>query len=335
MEKKSKVQLSFTIVLLMLCLSNLTVRDPAVQAGIAELKPAEDNPVYLPYTLKAFPADEIAFYASWYGQNDIYAVDENGEEWRRVTSDPADDRDPSWSPDGTKIAFASDRESPNSPGRVDGVEGSTPYEVYIMNADGSGIFKLTEKPDGAGDAYPDWSPDGQWIAYTSSELGPMQIFIIRTDGTGKTLVSNGKGYDLSPAWSPDGMKIAFSSTRNENSDIYVINVDGSNEVRLTTAPTYEYDPDWSPDGKYIVFDSYRGDNSDLFIINADGSGERNLTNSSTVEFYPTWSYDGQWIAYCNVVVDVSMSIEKIRPDGTGRTRLTWMPGLQCEPAYGP
>lgn len=334
----SSIPRNYCFALYILILSSIIFAPGAGYNGVSASEFSAEQPetLFLPLIAKYFPPDYIAFYANWWGNNDIYVIDSNGVNWTRITKDGSDDHDPGWSPDGLRIAFASDRLPGNQPVKPDGISGSTGYNVFIMNADGTGIFQLTDKPEGACDAYPDWSPDSKKIAYTSCESGLLKIFTINVDGTGQQQITTGAGWDHAPAWSPDGSRLIFWRYGDDNSDIFVINADGTNQIQLTSTPTDEYDPDWSPDGKYIVYSSYRVDNSDLFIMNADGSGERRLTNTSpAVEFFPAWSSDGQWIAFCNVEPNISMAIEKIRPDGTGRTRLTWMAGLQCEPAWKP
>ena len=138
----------------------------------------------------------------------------------------------SWSPDGTKIAFSSDRDG--------GLQ-----EIYVMNADGSGQTRLTITS--AYNFFPSWSPDGAKIAFTSSRNGGFQIFVMNADGSGQTNLSTVPvGEDIAPAWSPDGTKIAFTSSRDASREIYVMNADGSNHVRLTSNVADEGAPNWQP-----------------------------------------------------------------------------------------
>src|SRR5436190_8554224 len=151
---------------------------------------------------------------------------------RRLTNNAARDYAAAWSPDGTKIAFTTDRDGN--------------LEIYAMNADGSGQTRLTTDP--AKDYKPAWSPDGTKIAF-SSEGVSIRVVVMHADGTGRTPLTN-NAFDIGPAWSPDGTKIAFGSSRQGQAyHIYVMKADGSGQVRLTAG----VGPSWSPDGTKIAF----------------------------------------------------------------------------------
>lgn len=294
------------------------------------------DPIYLPLVASHYPRGRLAFYNNWTGSQNIYLIDTNGAATQRITVDAADDHHPTWSPDGAKIAYATDRLSNSGPARPGSLEGSTTYPVYVMNKDGTGLYQLTHEPEGSGDGMPDWSPDSSRIAFVSATSGTYQIYTIRLDGSERKRVTYNNNFDHDPAWSPNGNQIAFASYSASGADIWIINADGSNPVRLTTHSADEMDPDWSPDGSRIVFDSFRVGNSDLFIINADGSGEINLTNTpDQAESYPAWSPDGNWIAFCNVSAASEMSIQLISVDGSVRKQVSLPGGLQCQPAWQP
>jgi TolB protein len=290
--------------------------------------------VYLPTILNGYPVSRIAFYANWYGNKDIFVSDANGSNWVRLTNDSADDFYPAWSPDGTQIAFASDRSSKATANLPHRPAGGTVYHVFLVNTDGSGLVQLTTNdPMPYGD--PDWSPDGQKIAYVSGEYGNAQIFTIDINNQERTRITFDTEFDWEPAWSPDSTRIAYVMY-STNADIYVVNADGTNPLRLTNHDASdEWEPDWSPDGSAIVYSSLRNGNSDIFIMNADGSGEINLTQSENTEMNPSWSSDGQWILFCDVTPNVSMKLSKIKPDGSSRTELPLSGGLICDPAWEP
>jgi Tol biopolymer transport system component len=200
------------------------------------------------------------------------------------------DSGPAWSPDGTKIAFISNR--------------NRYFALYTMNADGSNVQLVTDKvlePGG-----PAWSPDGGGIAFSAGigiTIEPNKpfgdIYLINVDGSGLTKLTRDSGVNGSPTWSPDGKEIAFASNRDPDgrSRIWVMNADGSNQRRLgdiqnTSNPNfYGGQPSWSPDGTKILFNGYR----ELFVMNADGSNARPLTNDPNrrgMYFSPRWSPDG-------------------------------------------
>jgi hypothetical protein len=201
------------------------------------------------------PGNAIAFSSKRDSNYEIYVRDDNG--LRRLTYDTASDGHPTWSRDGSKIAFTSNRS---------GVD-----QIYVMNADGSALMQLTRD---TASIDPAWSPDGTKIAFTKfarvgSSGGFNQIFVMNADGTGQTQLTNESSSDSWPAWSPDGTKIVFV-----NNGIAVINADGSGRTQLTTGN--DYAPSWSPNGAKIAFT-----NGGIVLINPDGSGRVQLQANST------------------------------------------------------
>src|SRR5437667_6655635 len=166
-------------------------------------------------------------------------VDGSGQ--TRLTVNTASDRlaplNPAWSPDGTKIAFSTNRDGN--------------YEIYTMNADGSGPTRLTS--NAADDASPTWSHDGTKIAFVRYlGGGNYEIYVLDADlchectGTGPTNLSQSASADLEPAWSPDGTKIVFASNRDGNYELYTINPDGTGVTRLTRNTVSDREPSWQP-----------------------------------------------------------------------------------------
>ena len=226
---------------------------------------------------------------------EIYVMDADGENQRRLTNNPARDYAPSWSPDGKRIAFVSDRD-----GHVNIRDWPT-SEIYVMDADGGNQRRLTDNP--ARDYAPSWSPDGKRIAFSSDRDNDrnhnIEIYVMDADGSNQHRLTNNLTEDEYPSWSPDGQRIAFSARREghvENKfgityEIYVMDADGANEQRLTENRNNDWSPAWSPDGNRIAFESDRkGDlvSFDIYVMDADGGNLQNLTNNPHSDASPAW-----------------------------------------------
>jgi TolB protein len=231
----------------------------------------------------------IVFVSNWaphFRTSELYVVHARGGRSRNLTNNELDDVDPSWSPDGKQVVFASRR------------RGS--FDLYLMNARGGSVRRLLAL---RGDQRePVWSPDGKLIAFVSpdrrrNEKGwrPPQLFVMTAEGTGITQVTHGDNGAEDPAWSPNGTELAGS-----DGYIFTVSLDGSDFRELQPAVEAEFDahPSWSPDGKRIAFDRGELDFSttDIWVMDADGSGQRRLARFGA---QPSWSPDGRTIAFVN------------------------------------
>ena len=260
----------------------------------------------------------IAFQSQRAGNWDIYTMNPDGSDVVRLTTDPAADERPGWSPDGTKIVFSSKR--------------SGNGDIYVMDADGGNVRRLTTHA--AEDYAGQWSADGARIVFRSSRDGNKEVYVMNADGSGQTNLSRHPANDTGPVWSPLGNQIAFASDRAGSDDVYLMNTDGSGLVRLTTAADNDFAAAWSPDGRRIAFRSERDGNTEIYLMNADGSGQVNVTRDPAgTDRGPAWSPDGREIAYYTDR-DGNYEIYSIRPDGSGRRRLTTHAAQDFSPAWG-
>ena len=222
---------------------------------------------------------KIAFSSSRDGNLEIYVMDGDGRNQRRVTVNPARDEWPVWSPDGKKIAFVSNRNNVNKDHK----------QIWVIDADGKNPIRLT---DGLVDWSPDWSPDGTKILYVTFDvpkdhnLAPGGITVMDADGNNKRLLENEGG--VFPSWSPDGKRIVYV----DDGQIYVMDADGRNSEQLTHDVGFKRMPSWSHDGTLIAYLA----NHRIWVMDSNGKNERRLTKINSDE-HPTWSPDSESIAF--------------------------------------
>jgi Tol biopolymer transport system component len=202
-------------------------------------------------------------------------------EARRVTDDGGSEGWPTWSPDGRRIAFQSNR--------------SGNWDVWIINADGTGLAQLTRHP--ADDRFPSWSPDGTRIAFTSKRSGSYDVWVLDVqaalssgDDSGAVNLTNSPSEDRYPFWSPDGKQLTFNSKRDGNYEIYIMNSDGSHPRNVSNSPrSAEGLADWSPDGTRLVFYSDRSGNKEVYILDLASLAWTNISNHPASDEFCVWS----------------------------------------------
>ena len=264
--------------------------------------------------------ERIAFTSNRDDNFEIYAMNADGTNQKRLTNNAAGDVEPAFSPDGSKIAFTSNRDG-NS-------------EIYVMNADGTNQKRLTN--NAASDNSPAWSPDGKKIVFSSFRDGDGEIYLMNSDGTNQVNLTNHAGNDTVPAFSPDGRKIAFRSLRAGAIEVYVMNADGSNQTALTDSPAIDTEPAFSPDGTTIVFRTHRDalGNREIYLMNADGTDQKNISNNPAEESKPAFSTDGNKIVFTSNR-DGNNEIYVMKADGANPVNLSNNPTDDFSPSWGP
>jgi len=202
---------------------------------------------------------------------------------KRLTTRTEPESDASWSPDGKRLAFCFDKTVPNQ-GDMD---------IYTVGIDGDDL-RPALLTDGklSHEEWPAWSPDGQWIALSSTRDGNQELYIVRPDGKDLRRVTNDPAIDAHPAWSPDSRRLVFATNRWGDLELAIIHVDGTGLTRLTNSPGLDDYPTWSANGDAIAFTSNRDHNFEIYTCRADGTKAQNQTNHPSLDNFPAWTPNG-------------------------------------------
>ncbi|WP_051010711.1 LpqB family beta-propeller domain-containing protein [Salinibacter ruber] len=279
------------------------------------------------------------------GDAEIYTVRPDGSNLRQVTNS-ATGISPTWSPDGSRIAFTADG---------GGDDANDP--IATIRPDGSDLSPVTDPADvedgRIADVAPEWSPSGDRIAFsrdpdtTARDTTEPRIYTVDPDGSDLRQVAEDKAIGFNPTWSPDGSRIAFS-TPADPSVIFTIRPDGSDLRQVTDRSDIDGNsgdlaPAWSPDGSRIAFQSDRdgGSSFDIYTVDPDGSDLKQVTTAGdrddrVDDISPAWSPDGSRIVFgSNRDGSAVPDIYTIRPDGSELERITNNDRLDFGPAWSP
>lgn len=278
------------------------------------------------------PNGRLAFAASRDGNTEIYTVNADGSHPVNLTSNPAADEAPVFSPDGSKIAFASNRAG-----------ASTKFDVWVMDWNGANLRRLTTS---TGDDYdPAWSPNGRQIVFRSDRDGNNEIYKINADGTNlwdgasTHRLTHNTASDFLPSFSPDGAEIVFQrftsgSATGQGNEVFKMNADGQGQINLTNNASGVNDgaPAFSPDGSQIAFHSNRDGNFEIYTMGATGGTATRRTNNSFDDRNPSYSPNGSQITFQSTR-DAATRIYTMTSSGSAQTRRTNDGGTDGSPTW--
>jgi dipeptidyl aminopeptidase/acylaminoacyl peptidase len=266
---------------------------------------------------------KIAFTSDRDGNLEIYVMNSDGTNQVRLTNNTLLDAHPSWSPDGRKIAFLSQRPAGG-------------YAIFQMNADGTNKSEITPvsyQPPSFPYAWGwaiSWSPDGRQLAFQDGT----GISIVNNDGSGRRVLADGFG----PAWAPDGSKILFIRGAFPWT-LHTLRPDGTDLRTLPSLPNnyiWYYDATWSPAGNELAITAFDGANEVIFLTNADGTNPRETVAQCALAIGCSrlanvdWSPDGQTLIYFLLS---SGELQTYDVDDGGTRQITNTPGFNSHPSW--
>lgn len=257
----------------------------------------------------ALKAEKIVFSSNRHGSWDIYTMNPDGSQQKRLTRHSAMDHSPVWSPTGQQILFVSDRQ---------GVR-----DIYVMNADGSGVRRVFA--DSAFRVEPTWSPDGKRIAF-HAEMPQWSIQTATIHGRALKLVAPADQRGGNPSWSPDGNEIAFVDDVGGSRRIRIITL-ASGDVRifLPNKSSWMYSPVWSPDGERLAFSWYKWDvlnRQALFVAHRAGTRLKQVGKAQRGTRGPAWSPEADKLIYSEYTEGLGYQIVVVDVQGGKKKELT-------------
>jgi TolB protein len=248
---------------------------------------------------------KICYTSTRDGNKEIYMMDYDGFDQKRLTNNTVLDLFPNLNPDGKNIAFSTFRGN------------KAVLLVYNMY---TGQSKVISDAGGL-NSLPAWSIDGKKLAFISSKDGNSEIYMINSDGTDLKRITFGNYIDASPAWSPTGRQIAFTSDRSGRPNVYIMDAEGTNVRRLTFYGEYNESPSFSPDGTHLAFVQRGGIIFDIYVLNLQTQEIIRLTQDQGSNESPKWSPDGLHIVFASNRTG-TFQIYVMDSDGTNPRQIT-------------
>jgi TolB protein len=258
---------------------------------------------------------QIAFASNRTGNWEIWLMDWDGANQRRITNHGAISILPSWAPDNERMVYTSFARGTS--------------DMYVINRRGGRTQRLTSGL--ALNTSATFSPVSNDIAFVGSERGNPDIYLIRDDGSNIRRLTTTSSIESTPEWSPNGRQISFTSGRSGSPQIYVMDAEGTNVRRISHDGNWNDDATWSPDGERVAYTSRVNGRFQIRIANLI-TGESRIVAGEGSNEQPTWSPDGQWIAFQSNRNGGRWQVYRMRVDGSDLLQLTF-DGQNKEPDW--
>ena len=264
------------------------------------------------------------------GYYHLYVIDKTGQNQRLLAIAKQYCGDACWSPDDNRIAFV----------KSDSINGSS-YDIYSIQPDGNNIVQLTNQSINISPRY--YGSDLLLFSSLANDIS--SIYKMKSDGSGKVLLTPQNKSFGNPVISPDKSKIAITSIDRQGSQIFIMDANGNNlkQITFTVSPNYfdvgyprdgNLNPVWSPNSSRIAYVSYENGSPDIFAIDADGKRNKRLTDTPLRDESPAWTKDGNYILFSsNRNPNVATQIYIMRTEGQLQTPVTSFPGDNVYPAF--
>ena len=267
---------------------------------------------------KGIFSTRVAFVSKQGNRYRLNIADWDGENIQSPLTSPEPIISPSWSPDGSRLAYVS-------------FEAKKPV-VYVHTL-ATGQRRAVANFKGSNSA-PAWSPDGMSLAVALTRDGLSQIYLVGADGAGAARrLTTSSGIDTEPVFSPDGRNLFFTSDRGGAPQIYRMALSGGDAVRITFGSQYNVSPRISPDGRTLAFVTRREGRFFVAVKDLNGGAERVLSDGGREEA-PSFAPNGRWLMYATQAGGRD-SLMAVTIDGRVKQRLSASAGDIREPTWGP